>query len=128
MRLGQEEETNEFEMWADSIQPSGRVSDGRPEGTDATSPVTISSTSDNDSVPTRRDVSRIKSRFDRMAENLRTSVATTKTECEQALEQEADARRADREADLELQALQTPTIPKLLDERIAALGTAHRAA
>ena len=53
-RLGQEEETNELDMWADSIQPSGRASDGRPEGTDATSPVTISSTSDNESAPTRR--------------------------------------------------------------------------
>ena len=62
-----------------------------------------------------------------MAESLRTLVATTKTECEQALEQEAEARRADREADLQLQALQTPTLLKLLDERIGALGAAHRA-
>ena len=45
-----------------------------------------------------------------MPENLRTSVATTKAECEHALEHEAEARRAERVADLELQALQTQHI------------------
>ena len=81
LRLGQEDEINEFDLWADCIQPSARASVGRPGGHGATSPVTISSTSDNESISARRDVNRIKARLVRMAEHLRTSVEDDKAEC-----------------------------------------------
>ena len=94
---------------------------------DATSPKTVSSTSDSGATPTRRDEGRMKPRLIRMSEHHRTTVSDNKVESNQALEQEVQTRREERVADLELQALITPALMRLLDERIGALGTGVRA-
>ena len=112
-------------------EAEGPTSDGGPDAQDpaggSPSRQTVSSASDGGPSPSRRDVNRIKSRLIRMTEHLRNSVAENKVESDQALEQEAQARRSERAADLELQALITPALMRLLDERIGALGTGVRA-
>ena len=110
----------------------GPTSDGGPDAQDPAgdtpSRKAVSSSSDGGPTPpSRRDVNRIKSRLIRMSEHLRTSVAENKVEGDQAFQQEAQTRRAERVADLELQALITPALVRLLDERIGALGTGARA-
>ena len=109
----------------------GPTSDGGPEARvpegETPSSKTVSSTSDGGPSPSRRDVNRIKSRLIRMSEHLRDSVAENKVQSDQALEQEAQTRRSERVADLELQALVAPALMRLLDERIGALGTGVRA-
>ena len=116
-RLGQEEDMH--------TSPVG-ASDG-PTGAGATSLATISSTSETGSIPTRRDPNRVKSSLVRTAEHLRQRMTDNKADCAQLLEQEAQALRADRIADLELEAPQSSEILRLLDERAEALSVALRA-
>ena len=108
---------------------------GQEEEVQATrSPATISSESDTGSVPTRRDLSRVKRGLVRVSENLRAQLQQqhqqlqhNKEAIETALSRETHSRLTDRTSDLELRALQSPVLLRLLDERAEAISVGVRA-